>query len=408
MNVPRSDGSTDAGAAGVAAARRACHASSPSTTTCCKVAMSPATRTARSSRDGSTSSTVDAESASWWRRYSPLYAVLIGTATAPAGSCPTTRTSPRASSPRASPPARPRALRGRAAPMRCGHRCPPRPRRRPSCRRRRGTRRRDRGPTAPATDRRSCVRRRRRSTRGRSRREGPLDDVVEITQRQSLAGVVIVRHDRGVERLVGGDETTEQPGQHLGIALAEHARALAAPQQRRLETHGVLVPLLHHDVDLAVARQRRRARVAEVEATEVRMRAEEVDLEVDERVQLRERAHARVVEDGVQLGDELLAAPHEDLPEQVVLVLEEQVHGADRELGELRDLLQRGLVEPLAPEHLLGGVEQLRATDVLLPEAALLTAAGRLRRHRTGTADHPRTVDVCRRTARSRSTSQLG
>ena len=81
-----------------------------------------------------------------------------------------------------------------------------------------------------------------------------------------------------------------------------------------------------------------------------------------------------------QLGHELLTPPQEDLAEQVVLVVEERVHRPDRELGQLGHLLQGGVVVALAPEDLLGGVEQLLAAEQLVAAPPLLPApAGRLR-----------------------------
>ena len=55
----------------------------PSTTTCSRVSIPSASATARSATSPSITSTRAPESAIWCRRYSPLYAVLIGTPTAP-------------------------------------------------------------------------------------------------------------------------------------------------------------------------------------------------------------------------------------------------------------------------------------------------------------------------------------
>ena len=65
-----------------------------------------------------------------------------------------------------------------------------------------------------------------------------------------------------------------------------------------------------------------------------------------------------------------------DLSDQVVLAREEGVHGPDREAGELRHLLEGGVVEALPAEDLLGRVEELRAAQVLPLGAALLAAVG--------------------------------
>ena len=56
----------------------------PTTITCSSVSIWSATKIARSASAASTISTLAPESASWWRRYSPLYAVLTGTPTADA------------------------------------------------------------------------------------------------------------------------------------------------------------------------------------------------------------------------------------------------------------------------------------------------------------------------------------
>src|SRR3954468_17353388 len=114
-----------------------------------------------------------------------------------------------------------------------------------------------------------------------SRRERAVDDVVQLAERKPLAPAA-VRHHRGIEGLVRGDQSAEQPRQHLGIALAQDARPLAPLEQRGLKCHRVVVALFHGDVDLSVARERRGARVAKVEPPEVRVLAKEPDLEVDE------------------------------------------------------------------------------------------------------------------------------
>ena len=59
-------------------------------------------------------------------------------------------------------------------------------------------------------------------------------------------------------------------------------------------------------------------------------------------------------------------------------------------LGQLRDLLQRGLVEPLAAEQVLGGVEQLGAAQVLALDAPHL--APNLRNYIAGFSPNMRDV----------------
>ena len=114
----------------------------------------------------------------------------------------------------------------------------------------------------------------------------------------------------------------------------------------------------------------------------MRMGSEETDLEVDEAVELIPRADRRVVQDGLELRDELFTATHEDLAEQIVLVLEERIDGADGELRQLGDLLQRRLMKALATEDLLGRIEQLGPADVLLTKTAFLASTRLLRRPR--------------------------
>src|SRR5262245_5011207 len=63
-------------------------AAPPTTTTWSRPSTVGTTGPARSDSDASTIRTREPESASWWRRYSPLYAVLIGTATPPASTIP--------------------------------------------------------------------------------------------------------------------------------------------------------------------------------------------------------------------------------------------------------------------------------------------------------------------------------
>jgi hypothetical protein len=107
--------------------------------------------------------------------------------------------------------------------------------------------------------------------------------------------------------------------------------------------------------------------------------AEEPDLEVNQVVQLLEGRSLRV-QRGTDQRHELLAATHEDLPEQVVLALEEGVDRSDRELGQLGDLLEGRLVEALAPEDVLGGVEELQPAQRLVLQLALLAPALRFGR----------------------------
>src|SRR5690606_41109047 len=56
-------------------------------------------------------------------------------------------------------------------------------------------------------------------------------------------------------------------------------------------------------------------------------------LEVDQPVELLDGRCARVVERRPQPGHELVAPAHEDLAEQVVLVLEERVRSEERRVG---------------------------------------------------------------------------
>jgi hypothetical protein len=112
--------------------------------------------------------------------------------------------------------------------------------------------------------------------------------------------------------------------------------------------------------------------------------AEEPDLEVDQPVELLGGRPAVGPQRVAHRRHELVAPADEDLPEQVVLVVEERVDRSDRELGQLGDLLERRLVEALAPEHLLGGVEQLGAAEVLVLEPPLLAPARLLHAWCTG------------------------
>ena len=114
-----------------------------------------------------------------------------------------------------------------------------------------------------------------------------------------------------------------------------------------------------------------------VETANVKMSMNPFDeIAVEEALRLKEAGV--VTEPGSRLhtGQELLAPPQEDVEEQVVLVLEERVHRAHRELRQLGDLLQGGPVEPLGPEDLLGRIEQLGAAQVLVELTALLATAG--------------------------------
>ena len=126
------------------------------------------------------------------------------------------------------------------------------------------------------------------------------------------------------------------------------------------------------------AGQHHRARVAQVEPTEVGVPAEELDLVVDQGVQLvdgRPRSRRR----HVHPFEVLVAAADEQLAEEVGLAGEEHVHRAHGEAGALGDLLQgRGLVALLA-EHRLGGVEHLVPVEV-----PVLLAASRPRVDRGG------------------------
>src|SRR5690606_2304951 len=204
----------------------------------------------------------------------------------------------------------------------------------------------------------------RRSRRGRSLLgdERPLDEGVELGQRQPLGGVLGVGDHGGVHRLVRGHEAGEEAGQHLGVAGQKLAHPLAPAEQVGLQPHRLVVVGRHDRVDLAVVGHHRGARVPQVEAAEAGVGPEEPDLEVDQPVELL-GGRALVAEGVAQPRHELVAAAHEDLAEEVVLVLEERVHGTHRELGQLGHLLEGGLVEALAPEHLLGGIEQLATAE---------------------------------------------
>ena len=81
-------------------------------------------------------------------------------------------------------------------------------------------------------------------------------------------------------------------------------------------------------------------------------------------------------ENGAHPGHELRAAAQVDLDEQVVLVCEEAVDAADRELGGSRDLLDGRVVKAFAREHRLGRVEDLRAAQLLMLPAPKLGGLG--------------------------------
>src|SRR5690606_30023701 len=183
-----------------------------------------------------------------------------------------------------------------------------------------------------------------------------------------------VGDDLRVERLVRGHEPAEQAGEHLGVAGVELARGLAPGEQVGLQAHDLVVVGDDALVDEGVGGEHRGARRSQEEAAEVRALTEPTDLEVDEPVELLDR-RAVGLEHLADAGHELLAPAQEDLPEQVVLALEERVDGPDRELRQLGDLLEGRRVEALAAEDLLGRVEQLRAADLLVVQAALLTTA---------------------------------
>ena len=179
----------------------------------------------------------------------------------------------------------------------------------------------------------------------------------------------------GSMRLVGGDQPAEHPAEHVGVARPElpgawpraNSLAWSAIASSKLARIAASNGAAHLD-------RGRGARVAQVQPAEVRVVAEEPTWKSTSAVELR-RAGVPRPRRSPACRHELVAPAQEDLPEQVVLVLEERVHRTDRELGQLGDLLQGGLVEALAAEHLLGGVEQLGAAQVLVLVPSLLTPA---------------------------------
>ena len=176
-----------------------------------------------------------------------------------------------------------------------------------------------------------------------------------------------------VEGLEGRDHPAEQAGEHLGVAGAQVAGGLATTEQVGVEAHGVVEAGVLRIVGVVLAGSgQHEVRRPQEEAGEVRVGAEEADLDVDQPVQLVDGGAAGV-DRRPHRSDDLGPTPQEDLAEQVALVVEERVHRPDRELGEVGHLLQRRGVVALGAEHLLGGVEQLRTADV----EVLHPAAGR-------------------------------
>jgi hypothetical protein len=143
---------------------------------------------------------------------------------------------------------------------------------------------------------------------------------------------------------------------------------LSGAEQLGLQRHRLGVVVADGLVDLRDQLAQGDAGGAQVEPAEVRMLAKERDLELGEPVQRRAR-RSGFVEHGAHAGHELRPAPPVDLHEQVVLVGEEAVDAADRELGCARDLLHGGVVEALAREHVLGRVEDLLAAQFLVAPA---------------------------------------
>ena len=170
------------------------------------------------------------------------------------------------------------------------------------------------------------------------------------------------------------DQAAEESPQHMGVAVPQGAGRLAPPEHAGLDLHGPLEVVRRGLRQRQLDPREAGGGGPQVQATEVRVAAEEADFVVDQAVELGQRVVARLGRI-LHPRHELRSPPGEDVEEEIVLVLEEGVDGPDRELGQLGDLLQRRVVEALGPEDLLGGIQELRAAQVLVELAALLAAA---------------------------------
>ena len=92
-----------------------------------------------------------------------------------------------------------------------------------------------------------------------------------------------------VEGLERQDQAAEQSAQRFGVAVAELTRSLPADEHVGLQRHGAVVVAADPSIREGIGRESRHVRVAQRQPTEVRVGAEEADLDVDETVELLDR-----------------------------------------------------------------------------------------------------------------------